>query len=94
MEREKLIFPIVIIPLEITRDGGNTPLWRSRLFWFAALIAAVMESAATIHYTLLLPTFPYIPIKPSEPGFDLGQLTTVSPWNAIGYTTVAFYTHW
>jgi hypothetical protein len=90
VEREKLIFPIVIIPLEITRDGGSTPLWRSRLFWTAALIAAVLESAATIHYTMM-PTFPFLPIKPSEPGFDLGQMTTVAPWNAIGYTTIAFY---
>lgn len=90
VEREKLIFPIVIIPLEITRNGGDTPLWRNRLFWLAVLIATGMESAATIHYTLI-PTFPYIPIKPSEPNFDLGKLPTAAPWNAIGYTTVSFY---
>lgn len=90
VEREKLIFPIVIIPLEITKDGGNSPLWRNKLFWLAVGIASVLESAATIHYTML-PTFPYIPIKPSEPNFNLGLLTTTAPWSAIGYTTVAFY---
>lgn len=90
IEREKLIFPIVQIPLEITRDGGNTPLWRNRLLWIAVAISAVLESLASIHYTIS-PTFPYVPIKPSEPPFNLGQYPTQPPWNAIGYTTVSFF---
>ena len=32
VENERLIFPIVQIPLEITRDGGASPLWSSRVF--------------------------------------------------------------
>ncbi len=90
VEREKLIFPIVIIPLEITKNGGDAPLWRNRLFWAGAAAAALLETLATIHYTLL-PTFPYLPIKPNEPNFDLGQWALNSPWNAIGYTHIAFY---
>ena len=63
VESEKLVFPIVQIPLEITRDGGDSPLWRSRLFWLGIGIPAVLESMAAVHFTLV-PTFPYFPLKP------------------------------
>ena len=89
MENERLIFPIVQIPLEITRDGGDSPLWRSRLFWLGIGIPAVLESMAAIHFTLV-PTFPYFPLKP-EASLDMGSGLTAPPWNAIGYTTLAFY---
>ena len=40
VDRERLPFPIVQIPLEMTRNGGDTPLWRSPLLWGGAGIAA------------------------------------------------------
>ena len=89
VENEKLIFPIVQIPLEITRDGGSTPLWSNRLFWMGVGIPVVLESMAAIHFTLI-PTFPYFPIKP-EGSIQLDTNITTPPWNAIGYTTLAFY---
>jgi len=89
VDRERLIFPIVIIPLEITRDGGSTPLWTNRLLWLGISLPAIVESLAAIHFTLL-PTLPYLPIKP-EAGLQLETGITTSPWNAIGYTTMAFY---
>ena len=89
VDRERLIFPIVLIPLEITRDGGSTPLWTNRLLWMGVGLPVILESMAAIHFTLL-PTFPYIPIKP-EAGLQIETNITSSPWNAIGYTTMAFY---
>ena len=89
VDRERLIFPIVLIPLEITRDGGSTPLWTNRLLWLGVGLPVVFESMAAIHFTLL-PTFPYFPIKP-ESALQLENGITNSPWNAIGYTTMAFY---
>ncbi len=89
VDRERLIFPIVIIPLEITRDGGSTPLWRNRLLWLGVGLPVVLESMAAIHFTMI-PTFPYIPIKP-EYSLQLETNITTSPWNAIGYTPMAFY---
>ncbi len=89
VERERLIFPIVIIPLEITKNGGDTPLWRNRLLWLGVGLPAVLESMAVIHFTFI-PTFPYLPIKP-EPGLQLDTGITAPPWNAIGYTSLAFY---
>ncbi len=89
VDRERLIFPIVIIPLEITRDGGSTPLWKNRLLWLGVGIPVVLESMAAVHFTLI-PTFPYIPIKP-EYSLQLETNITSPPWNAIGYTPLAFY---
>lgn len=89
VEREKLIFPIVLIPLEITRDGGNSPLWRNKMLWLGVGIPAVLESMATVHFTMM-PTFPYIPLKP-EAKLDMGQFVQTPPWSAIGYSTLSFY---
>ena len=89
VERERLIFPIVLIPLEVTRGGGDTPLWRSSFLWGGVGLAAVLETVAVIHFTFA-PTFPYFPIKP-EPALQLDQNITTPPWNAIGYTTLSFY---
>ncbi len=89
VDRERLIFPMVIIPLEITRDGGSTPLWQNRLLWLGIGLPVVLESMAAIHFTLI-PTFPYVPIKP-EYSLQLETNITSPPWNAIGYTPLAFY---
>jgi hypothetical protein len=89
VEAEHLAFPIVQIPIEITRDGGDNPIWRNRLFWGGAMIAIVLETIATIHFTML-PGVPYFPIKP-EKSLELQQFITTPPWNAIGYTTLSFY---
>ena len=87
VENERLIFPIVQIPLEITRDGGASPLWSNRLFQAGAGLAIVLETLAALHFTLL-PTLPYFPIKP-EPALNVSP--TVPPWNAAGNVTLAFY---
>ena len=89
VENERLIFPIVQIPLEITRDGGASPLWSSRLFWLGAGLAGLLETLAALHFTLL-PTLFYFPIKP-EPALRLDSASAVPPWNAFGSTSMAFY---
>ncbi len=89
VENERLIFPIVQIPLEITRDGGDSPLWRSRIFWIGAGIPIVLESLAAIHFTIS-PLMPYFPLKP-EASLEIDTNITTPPWNAMGYTTLAFY---
>ncbi|MDR3708621.1 MAG: hypothetical protein P4L33_09980 [Capsulimonadaceae bacterium] len=89
VDNERLTFPIVQVPMEITKDGGATALWTNRLFWAGAGIAIILETIATIHFTVA-PNMPYFPIKP-EKSLDLGQNFTTPPWNAMGYTTMAFY---
>jgi hypothetical protein len=90
VERERLLFPLVVIPLEITQNGGNSPVFRNRLFWLGAGLAVILEVMATLHYTVS-PGIPYIPIKPGEPMFNIGQYITSVPWNGIGTLQLAIY---
>ncbi len=89
MDQEKLPFPIVYLPLELTRsDPESGPIWRNRLFWIAFLIPVVLESLASINY--LYPSVPAIPLKPSTLP-NLGQFLTSPPWSAVGGLSLAFY---
>jgi hypothetical protein len=88
MERERLTFPIVTLPLELTRDGGPMELFRNRSFWIAFTIPCVLESLASLNF--LYPSVPYVPIKPSPP-IDLTGMFTSPPWSAVGYLTLSFY---
>lgn len=89
VERERLVFPIVQIPLAITQDGGSGPIWRSTLLWAGVTLPVLLEVAAAIHFTWL-PAMPYLPLKP-EPALQIDQYVVQRPWNAIGVTPLSFY---
>jgi hypothetical protein len=82
-EKEKLSFPIIQLPLELTEKG--TSLFRNRLFLLAFSIAGGMEIINGIHAYF-----------PSVPGFrthvNIGALFTERPLSAIGFTPVVFST--
>ena len=93
-DNERLTYPIVRLPLEITAQApggpGGTPLTRKRLFWVGFLIASVIDIVNSLNY--------YYPSIPSilTPGngvssLDLHQYFTTKPWNAIGWTPISFY---
>lgn len=89
MDNEKLPFPIVYLPLEMTRaDPEGGPIYRNRLFWIAFLIPVVLESLASLHH--LYPSVPSIPLKPSTLP-NLGEYVRSPPWSALGYMPLAFY---
>jgi hypothetical protein len=84
-DHERLTYPLVALPLAMTREGGELLFTRSRLFWTAALVTVAIESLNSLNY--LYPTLPLVPVKPIE----LQSYVTERPWSAIGYFTVAFY---
>jgi hypothetical protein len=88
MDRERLTFPIVAVPLELTRDGGPADLFRNPSFWVAFSIPVVLQSLASLNF--LYPSVPYIPIKPG-PSLEFGSSFTTPPWNAVRYLTLSFY---
>ncbi|MES2463688.1 MAG: DUF6785 family protein [Armatimonadota bacterium] len=82
IDNEKLPFPIVYLPLEITRsDPENGPIWRNPLFWFAFMIPVVLESLASLNY--LYPSIPALPLKPTTLP-NLSAELKQPPWNALG----------
>ncbi len=84
-DRERLPFPIVEIPLQMTEPGGA--LWRSPMFWTGFGICAAIEILNGLAY--LYPNVPEITIKAQnvEGQGVFGRF----PWNAVGYTCYSFY---
>lgn len=80
-EKEKLSFPIIQLPLEMTRE--ETGLLRNKLFLIGFSIAGGMQIINGIHAYF-----------PSVPGFriavDIGVLFSEKPFSAIGFTPVVF----
>lgn len=82
-EREKLTYPLVQLPLDVS--GENTPFFRNRLLWAGAAIAIGIDIIQGLH--VMYPSVPGIPIKE----INLMQYITTYPWTAIGYCPVSFY---
>ncbi len=83
-ERERLPFPILSLPLEITRQ--DTPLFRNPLLWLGVSVAVALQLWNGIAF--LYPNVPMLPIKAEDVG---GQLFTSRPWNAVGWLPVGYY---
>lgn len=83
IEREKLTYPLVQLPLEMTDQ--KTSFFRNKLVWTGFAIAVGIDLVQGLHE--LYPSLPGIPIK----GLDLGQYLQTYPWSAIGYCPLRFY---
>jgi hypothetical protein len=91
-ENERLTYPIIQLPLQITSEQAFQPkgLFRNRLFWAGFFIAGLIDCVNSLNY--------YYPSIPTilTPGFgqsflDLAPYFTNKPWNAIGWTPLSFY---
>ena len=80
IERERLTYPIVQLPLEMTRLDGR--LFRSRMMWLGFAIAGGINVINGFH--VLFPEIPEIPVRHAE----LGQYFTQKPWRSIGWTPI------
>jgi hypothetical protein len=83
MDRERLSFPIVQLPLEMT--DPKTRFFSNKLMWLGFALAAGVESMNSLNF--LYPNVPYIQLR----AFDLAPNFTSPPWNAIGYFPTTFY---
>lgn len=82
-EREKLSYPLVQLPLDMTIEGA--PLFKDRLLWYGLAIAAAIDIINGL--AVLYPSIPAVPIKPPDMSFALAP----RPWNAIGALPIRFY---
>ena len=76
IEQEKLAYPIIQLPLEMTSE--STPFFRNKLMWIGFALAGGYDLINGLHF--FFPLVPSLRIKP----FDIGHLFTSKPWNAIG----------
>ena len=80
IERERLTYPIVRLPIEMTHSDGQ--LFKNKMLWAGFAIAASIDLINGIH--AFFPTFPEIPVRK----VDLSIYFTEKPWSAIGWTPV------
>ncbi len=86
IEAERLAYPIVILPFEMTENGGASGLFKNRTMWIGFAIAAAINIINGISY--LYPQIPMIPVK----RYWIYRYFTDKPWNAIsGWITISFY---
>lgn len=83
VDQERLTFPTVVLPLELTEEEGA--LLRDKLMWIGFAIAFGIGTLNNLH--LNFPAIPGIQVR----SIDLSPYVTDFPWNAIGYTPISFY---
>lgn len=81
---ERLTYPIIQLPLELTREEGVS-FFRSKVMWAGFATAFVLGALGGLHH--LYPFIPAVNVKQT----DLRPYLTTRPWNAIRRLTVSFY---
>ncbi len=78
IQNERLAYPIIQLPLDITHPDGR--LFRSKMMWLGFAIAGSIDLINGLN--VFLPVLPQIPVRQAE----IGQYLTEKPWSAIGWT--------
>ncbi len=81
-EHERLSFPIVVLPFEMTAPG--CAFYRNRLMWTGFALASFTVTLNTL--SLNFPAIPHLALRE----IDLRTYVVDSPWTAIGGTPVQF----
>ena len=81
-DRERLTFPIVQVPFEMTNPASK--LFRNRLFLISFCTVSAIGMINGFHF--FFPTIPYLRVRP----FNLGTLFTTKPWDALGQMALTF----
>lgn len=84
-DRDRLSFPIIQMPLEMTRVGGRSGFFSNRILWLGFAIPVVLETMNNLNF--FYPSVPYVQIKV----YDIGQFIANRPWNGVGWMPISFY---
>jgi len=82
-EREKLAYPLVQLPVELS--GDRTSFFRNRLLWVGIGLAVGIDLLQGLH--VLFPSVPGLKVKE----LNLMTYITTPPWNAMGSIPMYFY---
>jgi hypothetical protein len=82
IEKEKLTYPITLIPMAMTENGGATALFAKKGFWIALAVAGGIDIINTLN--IIFPTVPRLPTR----GISLSFAE--KPFNAMGWTAIDF----
>jgi len=87
-ERERLGFPIVQLPLAMTKDGGSTEFFRDRMLWIGILLGAGLDIWNGLH--AFWPVVPLIDVR-HDGNHYLETRPWGAPWNAMGRIWLPLY---
>lgn len=88
-EKERLSFPLVELPLEMTRDAKQNRVFnkffRNGLMWLGFFLPVILHGINGIH--TYIPSFPHIQYK----HINIRRYFTERPLSAMGHTELSFY---
>jgi hypothetical protein len=84
-EQEKLSYPVMQLPLEMTTGGGLSGLIRNKIMWIGFGFAGAIDVINGLNF--LYPTVPSFGGRL----YDIQPFFTSKPWDAIGWTPVAIF---
>ncbi len=87
-QREKLGYPVVQLPLEMTRDGINYRFFANRLLWIGFALAALLDLYNGLHY--FIPALPLIDVRHDGAHF-IETRGWGRPWSAMGRIWLPLY---
>ena len=88
MDREKLTYPIVHLPLEMTSERSES-VFRSKYMWIGFGVAALIDSMNGLHG--FLPAVPEIKVRVVQYDQYMSGLFRTFPWNAMAGTRMSLY---
>jgi hypothetical protein len=84
-EREKLSFPIIELPLQMTEPTGS--LFRNRLLWIGFGLAFAIDLLNGLNY--LFPSVPSFQVRVRNVNTLVGRLPF--PWDQLGWMNISLY---
>ncbi len=88
IDRERLTFPLVYLPLEMAREDPGRLLssfYKNWLMWTGFALAVVLQSFPGLH--TYYPAWPDLKVK----HYPLTPFMREPPWNAVGSFALSFY---
>jgi hypothetical protein len=89
VDDERLTFPLVLLPVEMTEQSAGQAFWKNRWMWAGFVLAGILESVNFLNF--LYPAVPSLAIKPGMGQNEIGAWFTSRPLNAMGRLTLSFY---
>ena len=88
VHKERLAFPLVQLPIALTEESGpgQTPLWKSKLFWGAFAVVFGIDMLNGLSF--LYPQLPHFNIRFIG---DFNKAFVSPPWNQTGWTPIGIF---
>lgn len=86
VERERLTFPLIQLPINLAEGGGSQGMWKSKHMWIAFAVMFGIDILNGLNY--LYPNLPAIPVKDL---FYIDRAFKEPPWSNIGDFRISIY---